>query len=158
MTAPDVAAIKDRAVTESILRREDPYYEPDGEASQWDKTVTPDVVLALCYEIERLRGTGHQFTGTVKRADGVTITATLTMPDTHVMAQPGPHRPWHGAQQSNQNFLELGELAMMMAQRGYALIESNERSRERWGQQDYWADLLNVEPPVAAIEAPKETP
>lgn len=96
----------------------------------------------------------HEFVGTVKRADGIIVTATLTVPGTHPMAQPGPHRPWHGAQQSNQNFLELGELVMMIAQQGYGIIERNERSRENWGKQDYWADLLNVEPPTAAICGP----
>lgn len=98
----------------------------------------------------------HEFTGTVKRADGVTITATLSVPDTHPMAQPGPHRPWHGPDRPNQNFLELGELAMMIAQRGYGIIESNERSREHWGRQDYWADLLNITPPTPELEGPKE--
>lgn len=95
----------------------------------------------------------HEFTGTVKRADGVIITATLAVPETHPMAKPGPLRPWHGtAPRSNQNFLELGELAMMIAQRGYGIIESNERSREHWGRQDYWADLLNVTPPTPELE------
>jgi hypothetical protein len=150
---PSLELIKHRAITEAVMRRDDPFYDPeDGEASAWDKTVTPDVVLGLVYEIERLRGDGHQFTGTVKRADGVIITATVTIPDTHPMAKPGPHRPWHGAQQSNQNFIELGELAMMIAQQGYGIIERNERSRERWGKDDYWADLLNVEPPVFELE------
>lgn len=153
---PTLEAIKERAVTETILRRDDPYYSPEGEASSWDKVVTPDVVLGLVYELERLRpaaGDGHEFTGTVKRADGVIVTATLTVPNTHAMAQPGPHRPWHGAHMSNQNFLELGELAMMIAQHGYGVIERNERSRERWGKDDYWAALLNVEPPTPELEA-----
>lgn len=96
----------------------------------------------------------HEFTGTVKRADGIIVTATLTVPAGHPMAQPGPHRPWHGKDRTNHNFIELGELAMMIAQRGYSLIEQNERSRERWGRQDYWADLLDITPPTAAICGP----
>jgi hypothetical protein len=148
--------LKDLAATERILRQGDPYYEGD-ECSTYDHEVTPDVVAGLCYEIERLRRQQeqpiHQFTGTVKRADGITVTATLTVPNTHPMAQPGPHRPWHGPERSNQNFLELGELAMMIAQQGYGIIERNERSRAHWGKQDYWADLLDITPPTPAIEA-----
>jgi len=166
MTKPEnlpalIAVLKTRAITESVLRRDDPYYDLDsGEASAWDKTVTPDVVLSLVYELERLTtatAPAHEFTGTVKRADGITVTATLTVPDTHPMATPGPPRPWDRGEASNQNFIELGELAMMVAQRGYSIVESNERSRERWGKQDYWADLLDIAPPTPAIEAPKET-
>jgi hypothetical protein len=124
-------------------------------------TVPRDVVLMTVTAAdapppEPEPGAAHEFTGTVKRADGVTITATLSVPDTHPMAQPGPHRPWHGPDRPNQNFLELGELAMMIAQRGYGIIESNERSREHWGRQDYWADLLNITPPTPELEGPKE--
>jgi hypothetical protein len=45
---------------------------------------------------------------------------------------------------------------MMIAQRGYGIIESNERSREHWGRQDYWADLLDITPPTPELEGPKE--
>lgn len=101
-------------------------------------------------------GPAHEFTGTVKRADGVIVTASLTVPETHKMAARGPSRAWQGPESPNQNFLELGELAMMIAQQGYGIIERNERSRERWGQQDYWADLLDIHPPTPAIESSKE--
>ncbi|QGJ93515.1 hypothetical protein SEA_MUFASA8_67 [Arthrobacter phage Mufasa8] len=97
----------------------------------------------------------HSFTGTVKRADGITVTATITVPEGHKAVSPEPTRPWHGKDRTNQNFLELGELAMMVAQQGYGIVERNERHREEWGKQDYWADLLNIPAPTPQIEAGK---
>lgn len=53
------------ADTEAILRNEDPFYGEDGEASQWDRNVTPAVVIGLCEEIAKLRTAlaGHIFDG-----------------------------------------------------------------------------------------------
>ena len=95
----------------------------------------------------------HEFTGTVKRADGITVTATLTVPHGHPAVSPEPLRPWHGTDRTNHNFLELGELAMMMAQQGYGIMERNERARESWGKRDYWTDLLNIDAPTPELEA-----
>lgn len=167
MTKPEnlpalLAALRVRAHTEAILRDSDPYYDLDkGEASAWDKTVTPETVLTLISELERLqpRPGSHEFTGTVKRADGVSITVTLAVPEGHGAVDPEPTRPWHGPNRTNENFLELGELAMMMAQQGYSVFERNERSRAHWNARDYWSDITGDYPrniPVQAIEAPKE--
>lgn len=166
MTKPEnlpalLATIKTRAHTEAVLRLEDPYYDLDkGAASAWDKTVTPDSVLRLVHEIENLQSAAddktHEFTGTVHRADGITVTATITVPEAHHMIEPDPARPWDGPDRGNRNFVEIGELAMMVAQQGYNIVERNERSRERWNRRDYWADLLDIDPPTPAIEAPKD--
>lgn len=166
MTKPEnipalLATLRTRAHTEAILRDGDPYYDLDkGEASAWDKTVTPDTVLTLVHELERLQPApgSHEFTGTVKRADGVTVTVTLAVPEGHGAVKPEPTRPWHGPDRTNQNFLELGEIVMMMAQRSYSTFEGNERSRQHWAQREYWADITTQDwpnIPTQAIEAPK---
>lgn len=60
----DLQKIKGRARTEVILRAGDPFYEGP-EAGAYDKLVTPDVVLGLCNEVQRLRVAlaGHLFPG-----------------------------------------------------------------------------------------------
>lgn len=122
------------------------------------RDVVAMTVTAVPEEPETPAIAGHEFTGKVQRADGITIVATLTVPAGHPMTSPEPTRPWHGKDRTNANFLELGELAMMIAQQGYATIERNERHREEWGRRDYWADLLNVTPPTPELEAPAPAP
>jgi hypothetical protein len=57
--------LRQRADTEHILRGDDPYYGEDGEASAYERAVTPAVVHSLVDEIERLRNAlnGHLFDG-----------------------------------------------------------------------------------------------
>lgn len=57
--------LRRRADTERILRDDDPYYAEDGDASAFERAVTPAVVHELVDEIERLREAlgGHLFDG-----------------------------------------------------------------------------------------------
>jgi hypothetical protein len=65
ITHEQLAELRERAATEHILRDGDPYYSEDGEASAFERAVTPAVVHSLVEEIERLRTAlnGHLFDG-----------------------------------------------------------------------------------------------
>jgi hypothetical protein len=60
-----LAELRQRADAEHILRDGDPFYGDDGEASAFERTVTPAVVHSLVDEIERLQAalSGHLFDG-----------------------------------------------------------------------------------------------
>jgi hypothetical protein len=157
LTGPELLAVlKVRAHTESVLRDGDPHYDIDnGEASAWDKTVTPDVVLSLVYELERLRREAvesakkHQWTSVIQRPDGLVITATIALPDGHNMIAPAP-RPWN--LEGDWPLSEMSELAFMCAQSSHRIIDRNFQTRLRYRQQDHWW-AKDQEVPTPAIEA-----
>ncbi|SEI45619.1 hypothetical protein SAMN04487917_101388 [Arthrobacter sp. yr096] len=65
ITNEEIAELRQRADTESVLRDGDPYYGEDGEANSYERAVTPAVVHKLLDEIEGLRTAlaGHLFDG-----------------------------------------------------------------------------------------------
>ncbi|QAY16179.1 hypothetical protein SEA_SONALI_67 [Arthrobacter phage Sonali] len=147
--------LKVRAHTEAILREGDPHYDLDkGEASAWDKTVTPETVLRLVQEIEALQAANdaYQWTSTIKRPDGLVVTATIELPEGHPGIAPDP-RPWNP--DGDWTLKEMSEIAYMSVNAVHGVVERNFQSRHAHKRQDhYWAQNLDM-PAAEAIEAPK---
>lgn len=98
-------------------------------------------------------GPSHQFSQTIVRPDGVTVTATITVPEGHKLVAPAPVTGYD--KKGERNSAELSEYAFMAARKVYQTLEQCEESRRQWDREDFY-DELNIPIPTPAIEPKKE--